>query len=193
MDRLLQSGDGRLVMCGRILIQLNATLTDVMEVGCIVYNRDHYIINYNFLSLIKLSDREQIQKLVKKPMTLNHVVKFDFENVPVFTSFFCDTIYFMNHLDAIDSCAQNGTSIIKMSTKSLKCEEIYQSKFKIIHFSINESKKISKLKSNLRSKAVERDPVVIKINNNESIEKKHIDQEDCNRMKEPEPDHIDSM
>lgn len=105
-------------------------------------------------------------------MTLNYIVKIDFDNVPIFSPFFQDTIYFVNHLDAIDNCAQNGTSIIKMSTNSLKCLEIYQSKFKIIHFSINESKQISQQKTNLVSQAtIRKDSIMIRVKDRSELKR----------------------
>ena len=47
-----------------------------------------------------------------------------------------------------------------MSTKSLKCVEIYQSKYKIIHFAINESKQLSKEKSKLLRKTTKESYVI---------------------------------
>jgi hypothetical protein len=102
-----------------------------------------------------LNDRNQLELLVKKPLTLKHIVCIDFDNMPVFSAFSIDMIYFANKLDVIVNCNQNGTSIIKMSTKSLRCVEIYQSKFKIIHFAINTSKNLSENKRKLIKKPQE--------------------------------------
>ena len=66
----MQSGDGRIVMCGRILIYLNENICEVDDVGCIIYERVHSIVKYRFLSLIKPSEREQLAKLIKRPITL---------------------------------------------------------------------------------------------------------------------------
>ena len=112
-------------MCGRIILHLNENLNKLVDVRCIGYERKYSFFNYRFLSLINLQHREIINKLIKKPSTLNHILKFDFENIPVYSVHFLEHIYFFNHLDVIDNCSSNGTSIIKMSTKSLKCIEIY--------------------------------------------------------------------
>ena len=49
----MQSGDGRILMCGRILIFLNENMQEVDDVGCIVFERLHSLVKYRFLSLIK--------------------------------------------------------------------------------------------------------------------------------------------
>jgi len=140
LDRFMQSGDGRLLMCGRILIYLTENMEEVEDVGCIVFERLHSLVKYRFLSLIKLQEREQLSKLVKKPITLLYIVKFEFEFPPVYSDEKTDIMYFIHHIDLIENTASTGTSIIKISTQSLNCAEIYQSKFKITNFSMKENK-----------------------------------------------------
>jgi hypothetical protein len=35
LERLIQSDDGRLLMCGKLIFKLNKTLDDLDEIGCI--------------------------------------------------------------------------------------------------------------------------------------------------------------
>lgn len=121
----MTSGDGRILVCGRIMIHLNKSLNKVLDVGVILYERDYSVIKYTFLSLLKETDREHIQKMVKKLATLKHIVKFDFDCIPIFNADDPDIMYFINHLDIIENASSNGTSIIKISTKSLNCAEIF--------------------------------------------------------------------
>lgn len=40
-DKVTLSGDRRIIMCGRILIQLDAEMSEVMEIGCIVIQKSN--------------------------------------------------------------------------------------------------------------------------------------------------------
>ena len=104
-ERLIFSGDGRVIMCERVIVQLNEDLSKVINVGCIAYHRNHSEITYHFLSLMKIQERDEINRLIKRQITLNHIIKFDFNNIPVFTTYFLDAMYFIKYLDAIDNCS----------------------------------------------------------------------------------------
>ena len=41
LERLLQSDDGRLLMCGRLIFKLNETLDDLEQIGCIMLTKNH--------------------------------------------------------------------------------------------------------------------------------------------------------
>lgn len=60
------SGDRRIIMCGRALIQLNQDLTEVLEIGCVVHIKTVSKSEFKFHSLFSESDRKQIATLVKK-------------------------------------------------------------------------------------------------------------------------------
>ena len=125
-------------MCGRIIIYLTSDMRNVEDVGCIVFERLHSLVKYKFLSLTSPQDREKISKLVRKPITMLSVVKFDFQFPPVFTEDYPDQFYFIHHIVDFDA-AQKGTSVVKISTRTLICAEIYQSKSRITHFSMKEN------------------------------------------------------
>jgi len=55
--------------------------------------------------LLKNQERDKISKLVKKQITLNYIVDFDFDNVPVYGKYLKNIMYFINHLDHIDNCS----------------------------------------------------------------------------------------
>lgn len=65
-DRVIMSGDRRIIMCGRALIQLNRDLTEVLEIGCVVHIKTVSKSEFKFKSLFSESDRKQIAGLVKK-------------------------------------------------------------------------------------------------------------------------------
>ena len=71
MERVLLSGDGRILMCGRVLIQLNERKDEVEEIGAIVLEKDHSIHKYKFMSLLNDQDRKVFQMLVKKQLSLH--------------------------------------------------------------------------------------------------------------------------
>jgi len=77
------------------------------------------------MSLIKPDEREKLWKLARKPVTLLYIVKFDFNFPPVYTEENEDLFYFIYHIDLLENTASIGTSIIKISTRSLICAEIY--------------------------------------------------------------------
>lgn len=72
------------------------------------------------------------------PQQLRQIVKFDFDYQPFSPLDNDDKLYFINHLETEEGFIY-GTSVVKLSSDTLKCVEIYQSKYKIEHFSMNES------------------------------------------------------
>ena len=76
--------------------------------------------------------------MVKMPQQLRQIVKFDFDYQPFSPLDNDDKLYFINHLETEEGFIY-GTSVVKLSSDSLKCVEIYQSKYKIEHFSMNEN------------------------------------------------------
>lgn len=138
MSRVIKSGDGRLLMCGKIIIQLNQDLDDIDRIGCILREKDHSINRYRFLDLLVESEREIMHSIVKNPPPLTQIIRFDFDNEPIFPQQEKDVLYFTNYIESVDN-AGDGTSIIKMMTHDLKCTEIYVSKFKVIQLQVRDS------------------------------------------------------
>lgn len=66
MERVLLSGDGRILMCGRVMIQLNEDKDKVQEIGSIILEKDHSVHKYKFMSLLNDQDRKTFQLLIKK-------------------------------------------------------------------------------------------------------------------------------
>ena len=79
-DRCMLSQDGRLVLSGRIVIQLTENLINISDIGVIVFEKNFSGIKYHFISLLCHADRDEIEKLINKPMTLKSIVKFDYDN-----------------------------------------------------------------------------------------------------------------
>lgn len=126
-------------MCGRVLIQLNEDKDKVEEIGAIVLESDHSVHKYKFMSLLNDQDRKVLQILIKKQMSLNQIVYYDFENYPVSPMDMTPVVYFTNPVDP-ENNFNVETSIIKLHTETLECAEIYKSKFKVIHLSMKEIK-----------------------------------------------------
>lgn len=139
MERVLLSGDGRILMCGRVLIQLNERKDEVEEIGAIVLEKDHSIHKYKFMSLLNDQDRKVFQMLVKKQLSLHQIVRYDFEYYPVSPMDMTPVVYLTNPVDP-ENNFNVETSIIKLHTETLECAEIYKSKFKVIHLSMKEIK-----------------------------------------------------
>jgi hypothetical protein len=59
-QRLMLSGDGRILMCGNVLIQLNPELNQVHDIGVIMMEREFSLIRYKFLSLKSIESRKLI-------------------------------------------------------------------------------------------------------------------------------------
>ena len=65
------------------------------------------------------------------------IVEFSNIRVPITPTFNKSILYTINNFDS-----QTGeTSIIKIDSDTLACNEIYQSKFKLIHMAIYEKKR----------------------------------------------------
>ena len=76
------SVDGRILMCGHILIQLNKALDDIEEMGCIYMKKDHSIIFYEFLSFFKPNDRKEIFNIAKRQNFEFNMIKFEHDYEP---------------------------------------------------------------------------------------------------------------
>ena len=104
------------------------------------------MVKFTFMSLLKEDDRKLIWTKVKNPKEIKQIVEFDFDQQPFSPYENIDKIYFIHHLENEDGDIY-GTSIVKLSSETLKCFEIYQSKYKIEHFSMNENIDFAKMQS----------------------------------------------
>ena len=60
-ERLIQSEDLKLIMCGKVIVQLNSDLEEVENLGCLIHTRDNSNnIKFQFLSL--RDKRDDIEK-----------------------------------------------------------------------------------------------------------------------------------
>lgn len=88
----MTSGDGRLLLCGRVIIQLNDTFDDIDNIGVIYIVRDIQNVSYKFLSLKDESDIRIITRSFKsKDMSL---VYFDPESEPIHPPEQMNILYF---------------------------------------------------------------------------------------------------
>ena len=97
------------------------------QIGCIVQVKDFSIIDYKFLSLLKVDDRKEISGLAQRPERLETIVKFDFDNYPISSMHKSDILFFTNKVSPDENI--KDTSVIKLHTDTLICHVIYQSKF----------------------------------------------------------------
>ena len=145
-DRIVRADNDRLLLCGRIIIQLSIDQQEILDVGIILAEKDYSMVKFTFMSLLKDDERKLIWAKVKNPKEVKQIVEFDFDQQPFSPYENIDKIYFIHHLENED-CDIYGTSIVKLSSETLKCFEIYQSKYKIEHFSMNENIDFAKMQS----------------------------------------------
>ena len=60
LDRVTLSKNGRLLMCGKIVMQLNQQMNEIDDIGAFVLLKDYSNINYKFYSLIQPEQRKFI-------------------------------------------------------------------------------------------------------------------------------------
>lgn len=65
LDRAMISEDGRLIMSGKVVIQLNVDLDEVANIGCFIFEKDNSLINYRFVSLLEEEQRLEISNLMR--------------------------------------------------------------------------------------------------------------------------------
>jgi hypothetical protein len=120
LERLIQSDDGKLLMCGKLIMKLNETHDDLDQIGCIMMTPgEAQDRNYRFLSL--LADKDQIvinETLKKNP---EKCVSFSFDVKPLYQENRSDIMYFHYIVDMMTG----ETSIIKLFTDTFICHEIY--------------------------------------------------------------------
>jgi len=119
LDRFMISANGRLLMSGKIVIQLNSSLTNVEQIGCIIATKHHSILTYKFYSLI---DKNQNLMIKQSFDFMNkQIVEFKLDNEPVSPKGRMNIMYCLNITDSL----AGETSIMKIETNSLHCQEIY--------------------------------------------------------------------
>ena len=137
VSKILPSDDGRVLMCNYLVIQLSENQKSIQDVGVICISRDHSQIQYKFQSLLEIEQRKVIQSILKVGGDLrSNFVKFDIENEPLTILKSIDVIYFCNYLTDPNQHTVEGTSIVKMTIRSLNCAEVYRSKQRILHFAL---------------------------------------------------------
>ena len=75
---MIISEDERLLMCGKVIIQLNSSLDTIQNIGVMSIKRDLQIINYQFLSLLDENERKIISHKAINNKKLD-LVEFDIE------------------------------------------------------------------------------------------------------------------
>jgi hypothetical protein len=131
LERVIQSDNQRILMCGKVIIQLTKDLEDVQRIGCIVNRKDNSNnVKYYFLSLKDSFYRKEIKlTLLEKPETF---VDFSLKMPPISPKSYVDIMYLTSCFDG----KTGDTSVIKIDTVTLNCIEVYQSNFKIVHIAI---------------------------------------------------------
>jgi hypothetical protein len=135
MKRIVRSKNGQLIMCGRVVIQLDLDCNDFKNIGVIWLKTKLPKTQYEFLSLINDNHISMIQHIIKKdPKSL---VKFDDDMKPVtpHNRSFQHLCYMAN---IIENQNMQVSSIIKINTWTMAVQQIYFSEFRIIHLSIKE-------------------------------------------------------
>lgn len=67
LERVMLSYDRRLLICGKIVIQMNKREDDVQDIGCFYTQKESSIVSYKFYSLLDKDQRKFIgQKLMAK-------------------------------------------------------------------------------------------------------------------------------
>lgn len=60
LERVMLSQDRRLILCGKVVIQMNKNEDDVKDIGCFYTQKESSIISYKFYSLLDLVQRKFI-------------------------------------------------------------------------------------------------------------------------------------
>lgn len=121
-------------MCGRVLIQLSKSFDEILNIGCILLEKNSSEIDYKFISLVKnnminVEGKELILRTLKTRLRENYVVEFSFDCPPISPMDQSNFLYLLNCYDK----HSGDTSVVKLNTDSLECDEIYQSRFEIVH------------------------------------------------------------
>lgn len=142
-NKLIVSGDCRVIMKEYVVIQLSPSLDEIEKAGVFISEKKNSIMLYKFLNFHEQKDVEDVMKLIREN-DIGHLVKFHFDKQPLNIEK-SHYIYFMHYID-VDKNKEGveATSIVKMNTRELTCHEIYYSHNEVIHFSIcvNNLKKI---------------------------------------------------
>jgi hypothetical protein len=136
-------------MCGRVLIQLSKSFDEITNIGCIVLQKTNGQLDYNFTSLIRhglvnTEGKDAILKTLRTRSTEKFVVEFTFEKPPLSPQDQSGILYFLNMHDMMSG----DTSVVKLNTDTLECDEIYQSRFEIVHMGMQEGKIEEKITTN---------------------------------------------
>ena len=130
------SRDQRLIIAGRVLIQLDEEMEEINDIGCIVKQEQPSDVNrYQFYSLLEDCDKNDITNLMKR--NPSNVIEFKYEREPQTPECSLKWMYFYNTFDAVTG----ETDVVKMDTTSMRCDVIYKSKFQIQHMAITEHQK----------------------------------------------------
>lgn len=133
-DKIFLSKDDRLIMSGKVIIQLDSELGEIENMGCILVMKTQNSITFQFLSFFEEKSRKQI--LLAQNVNNSKFINFSCcEHVPVSSNIHKHAIYFVYNIVQMQ---QNlvESSIIRFETDTLKCFEIYKSKEKIQNLAI---------------------------------------------------------
>lgn len=92
------SHDRRLLMCGKVVIQMNQKEDDVQDIGCFHLIQDSAYTSYKFYSLLDKVSRKLIYQIIKEGN--NSFVEFNFHQEPLTTIEQPHCLYALNLLDA---------------------------------------------------------------------------------------------
>ena len=129
---MMNSDDGKILMCGKLLIKLNDLFDEIESIGCILLKKKQQYNSFEFLRITEPSEKMIIDRKLKHHP--EQLVTFSMEQPPLYQNEGSDVMYFVHCVDQ-----QTGeSSVVKVTTSDFKCTEIYQSKFRIVHFSMQE-------------------------------------------------------
>jgi hypothetical protein len=76
IEKCLSSENLKILICGRLIIQLRSDISDIQSIGCFIYKKDHSVTEYRFYDLMNKNDKKIIFKYAKSPHLLKNIVKF---------------------------------------------------------------------------------------------------------------------
>ena len=89
--------------------------------------KEYSYFKYKFVSLKSEEGRKEVNQIIKRQKVKTNIVKFDYEQPPLFpNNNESRMIYFMHRVEQ-DVMGHEMTSIIKLYTNNLSCQEIYNS------------------------------------------------------------------
>ena len=97
MKNLIRSGDGRIILCGRVLIQLDKSQDSIKNIGCILLEKEYSQNKYRFVSLTNDPERKLIHQILRVEVDMKmQIVQFGEGSVPVYPRKRNNVLYFVH-------------------------------------------------------------------------------------------------